>query len=545
MWGNQCAKFHPEFRDLGTFPFLSGFPGQLRELRFDKCFRPTLFPFAVSMASEDVLQQLPDPSPDSAGRAADECRVCGAGGAARHYGSVCCSGCKGFFRRSVRFQKVYRCLNLYVGQCAISKLYRNCCRACRLRKCLSIGLDPNLVHGDWGQNGAGGRPFVLSEFAATPPRRTAAPPAVPPDSVKTQPETELNLPELLSQQANTSSPSSPGAPHKNVSIVQQHQFVVNFEQSTAALGFSKGRIEPAGNDCVALSKYFLAVERLCDLYVEFPLPPSSNSSSISSALYSLDVPVEVALKQPGKVSARTPIDWSGQQLITKETMAPSYCRLMVHYFDWVSYVPELGELTEEDRQIQIIKRAMRCVWLLCSFRSALLNINGVSGCCECMFPYSLEQRERLDPELKSIFLDSATMAFTELVVPFRELRLTESEYVFLRALCLFSPVSRVSERGRAQVARARDKYLSYLSDLIRKSEANGAASARECAVGRMSRLMMFLATVEQVAQMGDNAFAMLNVFNVAGMRGMLTYDIHIRAIEQGGPSPSETRFGKQ
>uniref|UniRef100_A0A183BV90 Nuclear receptor domain-containing protein n=1 Tax=Globodera pallida TaxID=36090 RepID=A0A183BV90_GLOPA len=468
-------------------------------------------------------QQLPDSSPDSsAGRgAAGECRVCGAGGAARHYGSVCCSGCKGFFRRSVRFQKVYRCLNLYVGQCAISKLYRNCCRACRLRKCLCIGLDPNLVHGDWGQNGAGGRPFVLSEFATNPPRRTAAPPAVPPDSVKAQPpESEPNLPELLFQQA------SPGAPHKNVSLVQQHQFVVNFEQSTAALGFSKERIEPAGNDCVALSKYFLAVERLCDLYVEFPLPASCNPSSISSTLYSLDVPVEVALKQPGKVSARTPIDWGGQQLISKETMARSYCRLIVHYFDWVSYVPELSELTEEDRKTQIIKRAMRCVWLLCSFRSALLNIDGVSGCCECMFPYSLEQRERLDPELKSIFLDSATMAFTELVVPFRELRLTD-------------------ERGRAQVARARDKYLSCLSDLIRRSEANGADSAGEGAMGRMSRLMMFLATVEQVAQLGDNAFAMLNVFNVAGMRGLLTYDIHIRAIEQGAPSPPETRFGKQ
>ncbi|KAI3411925.1 hypothetical protein GPALN_001983 [Globodera pallida] len=463
-------------------------------------------------------QQLPDPSPDSAaGRgAAGECRVCGAGGAARHYGSVCCSGCKGAETWSTEIgDKMEPEAALLF--CPNSPPIR------REGPCPShYSMPIHTVH----------LPF--------PTERTAAPPAVPPDSVKAQPpESEPNLPELLFQQA------SPGAPHKNVSLVQQHQLVVNFEQSTAALGFSKERIEPAGNDCVALSKYFLAVERLCDLYVEFPLPRSCNPSSISSALYSLDVPVEVALKQPGKVSARTPIDWGGQQLISKETMARSYCRLMVHYFDWVSYVPELGELTEEDRKTQIIKRAMRCVWLLCSFRSALLNIDGVSGCCECMFPYSLEQRERLDPELKSIFLDSATMAFTELVVPFRELRLTESEYVFLRALCLFSPVSRVSERGRAQVARARDKYLSCLSDLIRRSEANGAASAGEGAMGRMSRLMMFLATVEQVAQLGDNAFAMLNVFNVAGMRGLLTYDIHIRAIEQGAPSPPETRFGKQ
>jgi hypothetical protein len=30
-----------------------------------------------------------------------------------------------------------------------------------------------------------------------------------------------------------------------------------------------------------------------------------------------------------------------------------------------------------------------------------------------------------------------------------------------------------------------------------------------------------------VAQLDDNAFSMLNVFNLAGMRGMLTYDIHL------------------
>jgi hypothetical protein len=38
-----------------------------------------------------------------------QCLVCEEGEAAKHYGSVCCSGCKGFFRRTVRFHKVYDC----------------------------------------------------------------------------------------------------------------------------------------------------------------------------------------------------------------------------------------------------------------------------------------------------------------------------------------------------------------------------------------------------------------------------------------------------
>ncbi|KAL3084114.1 hypothetical protein niasHT_033218 [Heterodera trifolii] len=435
-----------------------------------------------------------------------ECRVCGAEGATRHYGSVCCSGCKGFFRRSVRNQKVYRCPN--AGQCDINRLYRNCCRECRFRKCLRIGMDPNLVHGDWGQNGTTTVAFSLGQSSQS-------------DA----------LPKMAKFRANcelSSFPPAFGGPSAETTLVQHHQLVNVRDLSSVALGFSnRGRFGPIGNDCVALSNYFLAVEKLCDLYVELPKPPSCADPRGISALYSLEVPVEVALKQPGKVSVRTPIDWSGKHLIGNETLARSYCRVMVHYFDWVSYVPEMNEMTEEDKQTLTVKRAMRCVWLLCSFRSALLNIDGIAGCCERMFPYSPEQRERLDPELKRMFLDSATMAFTELVLPFRKLRLTESEYVILRALCLFSPVPRLTENGRETVERARDRYLNCLSELLRRSERGGGESA----LGRMSRLMTFLATVEQVAEMDDNAFAMLNVFNLAGMRGMLTYDMHIKTMD--------------
>lgn len=67
----------------------------------------------------------------------------------------------GFFRRSVRFQKLYHCP--FNRQCNISKsesihyrtlrprygsktsVYRNCCRACRFQKCILVGLDPKCM----------------------------------------------------------------------------------------------------------------------------------------------------------------------------------------------------------------------------------------------------------------------------------------------------------------------------------------------------------------------------------------------------------------
>ncbi|CAD5225604.1 unnamed protein product [Bursaphelenchus okinawaensis] len=74
------------------------------------------------------------------------CLVCGDSGAENHYGSVCCNGCKGFFRRSIRAKRVYVCAH-NLG-CNIVKEYRNCCRACRLQKCLKVGLNPGLVQSD-------------------------------------------------------------------------------------------------------------------------------------------------------------------------------------------------------------------------------------------------------------------------------------------------------------------------------------------------------------------------------------------------------------
>ncbi|CAD5226407.1 unnamed protein product [Bursaphelenchus xylophilus] len=79
------------------------------------------------------------------------CSVCNDEASGRHYGAFTCFGCKGFFRRTVRANKVYTCR--YEKQCQIDKVGRNICRSCRFRKCLEVGMEPDAIRPDRDKTG--------------------------------------------------------------------------------------------------------------------------------------------------------------------------------------------------------------------------------------------------------------------------------------------------------------------------------------------------------------------------------------------------------
>ncbi|KAG8007512.1 Vitamin D3 receptor B [Nibea albiflora] len=71
------------------------------------------------------------------------CGVCGDKATGFHFNAMTCEGCKGFFRRSMKRKAAFTCP--FNGSCTITKDNRRHCQACRLKRCVDIGMMKEFV----------------------------------------------------------------------------------------------------------------------------------------------------------------------------------------------------------------------------------------------------------------------------------------------------------------------------------------------------------------------------------------------------------------
>ncbi|KAM5288101.1 vitamin D3 receptor [Ctenodactylus gundi] len=85
---------------------------------------------------------LPDPG-DFDRNVPRICGVCGDRATGFHFNAMTCEGCKGFFRRSMKRKALFTCP--FNGDCRITKDNRRHCQACRLKRCVEIGMMKEFI----------------------------------------------------------------------------------------------------------------------------------------------------------------------------------------------------------------------------------------------------------------------------------------------------------------------------------------------------------------------------------------------------------------
>ena len=73
-----------------------------------------------------------------------------------HYGVPTCESCKAFFKRIVISDKKWKCI-FGNGKCRQNIYTRRVCIYCRFEKCLSVGMEPNIIKTNLRRGGRNSR----------------------------------------------------------------------------------------------------------------------------------------------------------------------------------------------------------------------------------------------------------------------------------------------------------------------------------------------------------------------------------------------------
>ncbi|XP_043939808.1 vitamin D3 receptor [Protopterus annectens] len=95
------------------------------------------------MEADIVSTTIPSAEADFDRNVPRICGVCGDKATGFHFNAMTCEGCKGFFRRSMKRKAVFTCP--FSNNCSITKDNRRHCQACRLKRCIDIGMMKEFI----------------------------------------------------------------------------------------------------------------------------------------------------------------------------------------------------------------------------------------------------------------------------------------------------------------------------------------------------------------------------------------------------------------
>uniref|UniRef100_A0A1I7TW25 Nuclear receptor domain-containing protein n=1 Tax=Caenorhabditis tropicalis TaxID=1561998 RepID=A0A1I7TW25_9PELO len=401
------------------------------------------------------------------------CLVCGDENAKRHYGAMACNGCKGFFRRSIWDMRTYKCS--FNGKCVIEYKYRNRCRACRLERCLKVGMEKAAVRSERRkQKGKKG---------------------------------DLSL--------------------ANLKIEVKEEIISEDEDIGSGDGSSYGADSPPvverppvnDNSWIKIIAQMVRDESMVIAKEEYYNP---------LMFYTMDCDVKIAVKQPHRVCARTRIYWSNQNrpLITAEALRFNWCRTFTLTIDWYQTIKTYNDLHEQDQVLLVKLTLMPVGWLWYAYKAYEQNCNGIVFVDGSWFPRAKEIQNQVCG-MCTLYYGKITEAFMDDVVNvMRELQMDETEMILLKAIAFMCVDSRMSKHGQYMVALEKDNFKRYLCEYVHR-KCNGYAEASF----RLAKLLQILPAVDILGKYEDESALLVSLgeteFSGTGGSG-LAFDIHAK-----------------
>lgn len=353
---------------------------------------------------------FPDPANDFDRNIPRICGVCGDKATGFHFNAMTCEGCKGFFRRSMKRKAIFTCP--FNGDCKITKDNRRHCQACRLKRCIDIGMMKEFILTD--EEVQRKREMIMKRKEEEAIKESLKP--------KLLEEQQRVIEILLEAHRKTYDPT--------YSDFNQFRPPVRGESGSRSTSRSSSII----------SQGFSSSEDSLDTF----------NSSPDSRMFS-----NLELNEDSDESASMALDFSHLTMLPHLADLVSYSIQKVIGF--AKMIPGFKDLTAED-QIALLKSSAIEVIMLRSNQS--FSLEDMSWTCGSNdFKYKISDVTQAGHSLELL------EPLVKFQISLKKLNLHEEEHVLLMAICILSP-DRPGVQDNALVEAIQDRLSEILQTYI-------------------------------------------------------------------------------
>nr|CAD2179068.1 unnamed protein product [Meloidogyne enterolobii] len=437
------------------------------------------------------------------------CTVCGDVATGRHYGSVACNGCKGFFRRTIRRNYKYTCR--FNSNCQIDKHNRAVCRACRYSRCIMFGMKVDAVQSERDLIGKRSR-YSSASGTPGPIPSTSSPPLQHQQSLEEEGQlSPISKDEQLHQQTQQ--------------VVQQPQTqnILSASSQQQNSGINRSNIPTTQTDTsqlceVDIDEHISRKRSLSSGNHYEQLKPArrnfttTNNHTIPHQLLTTTTEQQQNQTQPELNSINEADPWSGQSgrallrhlLCSEEkisnmrdTVVAHACTLqystrgsrfpftgdgntrkasendilqslhtqLLLVIEWAKTLKPFADLPTEDQTALLKNFAAQLVVLCVAYRSTTDFLKLINDSC---IPRIVNGAEK-----DLFYRRDAERVMDMLVSPMRFLRMDDVEFVALKACILFNPVARgLSSNSVMSILQTRRHIFRALQNYVRAKAPN-------------------------------------------------------------------------